>query len=77
MLAEDVKLHIEDLRQAVMNNDAEAIAHEAHYIKGASANVGVRRIATLAKELEQLARAQSLSDAPTHLVEQMRLKLVI
>jgi HPt (histidine-containing phosphotransfer) domain-containing protein len=75
MLAEDVKLHIEDLRQAVTNGDAEAIAHEAHYIKGASANVGVNRIANLAKQLEQLAREQNLADAPTHLVEQMAVEV--
>jgi HPt (histidine-containing phosphotransfer) domain-containing protein len=75
MLAEDVKLHIEDLRQAVTNGDAEAIAHEAHYIKGASANVGVRRIAALAKQLEQLAREQNLADAPTNLVEQMAVEV--
>jgi HPt (histidine-containing phosphotransfer) domain-containing protein len=75
MLAEDVRLHIEDLRQAVTNGDANAIAHEAHYIKGSSANVGVRRIATLAKQLEQLAREQSLSDHPATLVEQMAIEV--
>ncbi len=75
MLAEDVKLHIEDLRQSVTNGDAKAIAHEAHYIKGASANVGARRLATLAKELEQLAREQNLTDVMTHLVEQMAIEV--
>jgi HPt (histidine-containing phosphotransfer) domain-containing protein len=75
MLAEDVKLHIDDLRQAVMNGEAEAIAHEAHYIKGASANVGVRRIAALSKEIEQLAREQSRSDTSTTLVEQIAVEV--
>jgi HPt (histidine-containing phosphotransfer) domain-containing protein len=75
MLAEDVKLHIEDLRQAVIDGDAQAIASEAHYIKGASANVGVRPITTLAKQLEQLAREQSLSTNSVALVEKMSLEL--
>ena len=75
MLAEDVRLHIEDLRQAVTNGDTTAIAHEAHYIKGSSSNVGVRRIATLAKQLEQLAREQSLSANLVTLVEQMAVEL--
>jgi HPt (histidine-containing phosphotransfer) domain-containing protein len=75
MLAEDVKLHIEDLRQAVINGDKDAIAHEAHYIKGASANVGVRPIATLAKQLEQLARKPSATDNPASLVAKMAIEL--
>ncbi len=75
MLAEDVKIHIEDLRQAVIDGDAQTIANEAHYIKGASANVGVRSVATLAKQLEQLAREQSLTANSVSLVEEMSLEL--
>jgi HPt (histidine-containing phosphotransfer) domain-containing protein len=62
MLAEDVKIHIEDLRQAVIEDDAVKIAHEAHYIKGASANVGITSIAALAKQIETLARDGQLAD---------------
>ena len=60
MLAEDVKIHIEDLRRAVVDGDAIAVAHEAHYIKGASANVGIVSITALAKQIEHLAREQQL-----------------
>jgi HPt (histidine-containing phosphotransfer) domain-containing protein len=74
MLAEDVKIHIEDLRQAVVDRDAEAIAHEAHYIKGASANVGIVKMTDIAKQIELLAREQLLSDTAT-LVEQMSIDL--
>jgi HPt (histidine-containing phosphotransfer) domain-containing protein len=74
MLAEDVKIHIDDLRQAVVDRDAMTIAHEAHYIKGASANVGIINITKLAKQIEQLAREQLPIDiAP--LVEQMAIDL--
>jgi PAS domain S-box-containing protein len=63
MLAEDVKVHIEDLDRAVAQSDAAAIAQEAHYIKGASANVGVISISNLAKQIEHQARNQQLEGA--------------
>ena len=74
MLAEDIKIHINDLHQAVIDRDLIAIAHEAHYIKGSSANVGIVRIATLAKQIEQLVREQSNRD-PAPLVVQMTIEL--
>jgi HPt (histidine-containing phosphotransfer) domain-containing protein len=74
MLAEDVKIHVVDLRQAVIDRDMIAIGHEAHYIKGASANVGIISITASAKQIEQLAHQQLLNDiAP--LVEQMAIDL--
>lgn len=82
MLAEDIKIHIADLHQAVIDQDASAIAHEAHYIKGSSANVGIVSIATLAKQIEQLAREQAVGGAsptenrdPAPLVAQMTIEL--
>ena len=74
MLAEDVKIHIGDLRQAVVDRDAIAIANEAHYIKGSSANVGIVSIAALAKQIEQLAREQLISNTAP-LVEQMAIDI--
>jgi HPt (histidine-containing phosphotransfer) domain-containing protein len=70
MLAEDVKIHIEDLRQAIIDRDARSIAHEAHYIKGASATLGVVNITALAKQIEQLSQARITTDTAP-LVEQM------
>jgi HPt (histidine-containing phosphotransfer) domain-containing protein len=74
MLAEDVKIHIEDLRRAVSDLDPLAIAHEAHYIKGASANVGILSITALAKQIEHLAREQQLP-AISPLIAQMSIDL--
>jgi HPt (histidine-containing phosphotransfer) domain-containing protein len=74
MLAEDVKIHIGDLRQAIVAGDSIAIAHEAHYIKGASANVGITSITNTAKQIEQLARGQLLAETKP-LVEQMSVDL--
>jgi HPt (histidine-containing phosphotransfer) domain-containing protein len=74
MLAEDVKIHIADLHQAVIDRDLIAIGHEAHYIKGASANVGIISITAAAKKIEQLARAELLTEiAP--IVAQMSIDL--
>jgi HPt (histidine-containing phosphotransfer) domain-containing protein len=74
MLVEDVKIHIVDLRKAVVDRDLMAIGHEAHYIKGASANVGIISITAAAKQIEQLAREQLITDiAP--IVAQMSIDL--
>ncbi len=74
MLAEDVKIHIEDLRRAVVAGDAISIGHEAHYIKGASANVGIVSITALAKQIEHLARIPQLP-AINPLITQMSIDL--
>jgi HPt (histidine-containing phosphotransfer) domain-containing protein len=74
MLAEDVKIHIADLRQAVVDRDLAAIGHEAHYIKGASANVGIISLTTAAKQIEQLASAELLPEI-TPLITQMAIDL--
>jgi HPt (histidine-containing phosphotransfer) domain-containing protein len=74
MLAEDVKIHIVKLRQAVVDRDIIAIGHEAHYIKGASANVGIISITAAAKQIEQLVSDKSLTDL-VPIIEQMTIDL--
>ena len=74
MLAEDVKIHIAELRQAIVERDPIAIAHEAHYIKGASANVGIVSITTIANQIERLA-IEKLMPKAALLVEQMAIDL--
>jgi HPt (histidine-containing phosphotransfer) domain-containing protein len=74
MLAEDVKIHIKDLQQAIVDQDLIAIGHEAHYIKGASANVGIISIAAAAKQIEQLTREQLLAET-VPIVAQMSIDL--
>jgi HPt (histidine-containing phosphotransfer) domain-containing protein len=74
MLAEDVKIHIADLHQAALDRDIIAIGNEAHYIKGASANVGIISITAAAKQIEQLAREQLLAEI-LPIVEQMSIDL--
>ena len=74
MLAEDVKIHIVELRKAVVDRDSLTIAHEAHYIKGASANVGIVGITDLAKQIEQLATTELIA-ATAPLVDRMAIDL--
>ncbi len=74
MLAEDVKIHLDELRQAVADRDILAIGHEAHYIKGASANVGIISLTAAAKQIEALATNQQIADI-TPIIEQMAIDL--
>jgi len=48
------------LKQALIEGDAKQVADAAHSIKGASANLGFMDIFSVAKNLEQKARENSL-----------------
>ncbi|MHB8865265.1 MAG: Hpt domain-containing protein [Pirellulaceae bacterium] len=60
-----------ELDRALQSRDADAVARTAHRIKGASANVAASRLHERAAAIEQLGRAQRLSDIP-HGLEQLR-----
>jgi HPt (histidine-containing phosphotransfer) domain-containing protein len=75
MLAEDVRIHIEDLHQAIVDNNTSDIASEAHYIKGASANVGIIGLSSLAKQIEHVSQSKVANGDTIDLVEQMRIQL--
>jgi HPt (histidine-containing phosphotransfer) domain-containing protein len=75
MLAEDVKIHIEDLHQAIVDRNPSEIASEAHYIKGASANVGITSLSSLAKQIEHIPQSKIADRDTIDLVEQMRIQL--
>ncbi len=53
---------IDKLQQAVVEGDAKRAADAVHSIKGASANLGFMDIFSVAKNLEQKARENSLED---------------
>jgi PAS domain S-box-containing protein len=54
---------LEQIRLALQVNDFETIKQQAHRIKGASANVGVRLMPEVAAQLEQQAREKHLEGA--------------
>ena len=62
-----------ELERSLDEQDAGMIAHVAHRIKGASANVAAPLLYELAAEIEQLGRAQRISEIPSG-VEQLRIE---
>ena len=49
---EDTKINLLSIKSATLSKNFEAIEHKAHQIRGASANVGVKELKTLADRLE-------------------------
>jgi CheY-like chemotaxis protein len=60
----DVPPRIVALRKAVEAGDARSMTQIAHSLKGSSANMGARSIATLCTELEEIGRSGALAAAP-------------
>ena len=56
---------LERLREAIGTNDANIVHERAHSIKGASGNLGLTELYELAKEMDDLARANNLADLET------------
>jgi CheY-like chemotaxis protein len=63
MYSQDSRSHLEEMEQAITQGDCAHLEQVAHYIKGASANVGMVEMHTIACQLEQLARQQQLEGA--------------
>jgi CheY-like chemotaxis protein len=55
--------HVESIRDALKQKDAEAIHKEAHKLKGSAGNLSANRIAEAAMRLEQIGRSEDLSEA--------------
>jgi HPt (histidine-containing phosphotransfer) domain-containing protein len=56
-LVSDAMAHIPELQEAVEQADGKRCARLAHYVKGASANVGAASLAALMKSIERSAIA--------------------
>jgi len=59
VLVDDTSRQIQLLDQAIREEDAQRCMRLAHYSKGACANIGANRAATLLKEMERQAAAHS------------------
>ncbi|MDN5697317.1 MAG: response regulator, partial [Rubrobacter sp.] len=64
MFVEDAQARLESLREALSSGEPEALEHAAHALKGASGNVGARRVSRVAAELQEMGASGDLSDAP-------------
>jgi PAS domain S-box-containing protein len=54
-LMESVSPHLDSLKDQIADCNLSGIEYEAHYIKGACANIGMKLLAAIADELEQQA----------------------
>ncbi|NJP11499.1 MAG: Hpt domain-containing protein [Leptolyngbyaceae cyanobacterium RU_5_1] len=61
--AEDTQLHLAEMETAIAVQDFDQLEQQAHYIKGASANIGLMTVQATAIELEYQAHQKQLSDA--------------
>ena len=61
--------HLVAVKAAITDQDFATLRREAHHIKGASGNVGVHRMQTLAQALEHSASAEHLEHLSSLVVE--------
>lgn len=66
---EDGRDTFEKLSESIRENVIEDIASYAHKLKGASANVGARGLAEIARRLEDSARGEMTEDIPSIFAE--------
>jgi signal transduction histidine kinase/DNA-binding response OmpR family regulator len=59
----DTQEHLNTAQSALALGDHETVARAAHHIKGASANVGLTEMQTIASKLEYQSQQQNLRDA--------------
>ena len=63
---------IDELSQAVSNNDANSVFNLAHKMKSSSSSIGADGLATLAEQVEMIGRNGS-TEGTAELVDQMKL----
>lgn len=61
----DANVRVSDLQRAVATGDTEAIARDAHSLKGSSASVAATIVAVLCGEIETAASRRDMSEAAT------------
>ncbi|PSB20278.1 Hpt domain-containing protein [Phormidesmis priestleyi ULC007] len=69
IFVEDTRNHLKEAQAALLKGDYDAVSRAAHHFKGASANVGLTEMQTIAGKLETDAHAQQLSEAAEMLAE--------
>ena len=69
LFIEDSVNQLKNLKIAIANQDTESIRNIAHYLKGASANLGANSMYQSAFQLEGVARDHQLDTAETLLTE--------
>jgi HPt (histidine-containing phosphotransfer) domain-containing protein len=67
ILREDVPLRMALMQSGLEARDTEKVMMEAHQLKGSSGNLGLLRLAELARQIEAEARAGRLEQVPAWL----------
>lgn len=76
LFLQDTQKNVTLAKTAIAATDFIALEHQAHQIKGASANVGVKSVKALAEQMEQYAHQQSLeaiAEVITHIEKSLEL----
>ncbi|WP_286220206.1 Hpt domain-containing protein [Marinobacter apostichopi] len=60
----DSRERIASLKQAVSEQDAEALAHTAHSFKGSCINIGAPQLGELCRAAESAGKERQLADVP-------------
>lgn len=71
LFLEQAQSRIQNLHQAIMNQDFTTIRQQAHALKGSSSSAAVLEMPEIAKQLEDLAKEQNLEGA-IELVEKLQ-----
>lgn len=69
IFAEDTQQHLNIAKIALKSEDAIALSRAAHHIKGASANVGLYEMKSVASMLEAQALKDDLTQASTLMMQ--------
>ncbi|HEY9640779.1 MAG TPA: response regulator, partial [Coleofasciculaceae cyanobacterium] len=69
MFTQDCQVHLESLYEAIAANDLSQVEQCAHYMKGASANIGAKIIEGVAAQLERQAHQKQLEMTDALLAE--------
>ncbi len=68
MLAADITEQIVIIKSAIEQQSSKDLQELGHYLKGATANVGIEAMASIAKRLEEAGRTEQFELAATCLV---------
>ncbi|MBF0523622.1 MAG: PAS domain S-box protein [Deltaproteobacteria bacterium] len=63
MFLESIPPRIFDIKEAVDHNDAGALLHAAHFLKGSAGNIAAKGLFQTARQLEQMAKDGDLTSA--------------
>ena len=69
MFLSDAESSLSQLEDALASNSIETVEELAHYLKGASANVGAIALSQAAAQLERQAKQRKLVQAPKLLAQ--------